>query len=113
MKDTFLCNLLLEKLQFVNNASAMAQICFVTMDMIFNRGQIIKGFSLITYEANKQDYLLHEINLNEVQIYSENCIIKKQMNCYNENCVSNKSITTNEFYDASTQFEKKINMYRM
>ena len=108
VKDTFLCNLLLEKLQFVNNASAMAQICFVTMDMIFNRGQIIKGFSLITYEANKQDYLLHEINLNEVKECSENCIIKKQMNCYNENCVSNKSITTNEFYDASTEFEKKL-----
>lgn len=58
VKDCTLCNLLLEKLQIINNNVAMANVCSVPMTYLFMRGQGIKGTSLVSRYCQEQEYVI-------------------------------------------------------
>jgi len=55
------CDLVMElfkKLEVLNNAVAMANVCWVPVEFIFTRGQGIKSESLVFYECRKEDQLI-------------------------------------------------------
>jgi len=55
------CDLVMElfqKLEVLNNAVAMANVCWVPVDFIFTRGQGIKSESLVFYECRKENQLI-------------------------------------------------------
>lgn len=58
LQDCSLCNNLIMKLEIVANNIGMSNVCLVPLSFIFMRGQGIKIFSLILYEANKSGYLI-------------------------------------------------------
>lgn len=58
IQDCALCNLLLNKLQILNNNVGMANVCSVPMSYLFLRGQGIKGTSLVAKYCRKKNYLI-------------------------------------------------------
>jgi DNA polymerase elongation subunit (family B) len=100
IKDCELVNYIMEKLDVVSNSIAMANVCMVPLSYIFTRGQGIKAFSLIKYQANINDYLFPAIYkekiTNKKRVLSEwdkqNYDIIEYTKCVNENCQSNNDI---------------------
>lgn len=66
IKDCVLVNKLMEKIDVVSNSIAMANVCKVPWNYIFLRGQGIKAFSLIKYQANTQNYLFPTITKDSI-----------------------------------------------
>lgn len=67
IQDCALCNNLMMKLEIVANNIGMSNVCLVPLSFIFMRGQGIKIFSLILYEANKSGFLIpvNKYNIND------------------------------------------------
>ena len=99
VKDCVLVNKLMEKIDVVSNSIAMANVCKVPWNYIFLRGQGIKAFSLIKYQANSQNYLFPTITKDSIINKKKNLsqtdykIINK--NCCNEACITNNNIYKN------------------
>lgn len=96
IKDCVLVNKLMEKIDVVSNSIAMANVCKVPFNYIFIRGQGIKAFSLIKYEANNKNYLFPTITKDSIvnhKIFSlpeNHSIVHKK--CCNESCITNRDI---------------------
>lgn len=65
LQDCALCNQIMIKLEIIANNIGMSNVCLVPLSYIFMRGQGIKIFSLILYEANKNGYLIPVKKYNE------------------------------------------------
>jgi DNA polymerase delta subunit 1 len=61
VQDCALCNALLDKLQVVLNAVAMASTAFVPLSYIFLRGQGVKILSLVSYYSRKRGMLIQDL----------------------------------------------------
>lgn len=103
IKDCILVNQLMEKLDVISNSIAMANVCKVPLSYIFTRGQGIKAFSLIKYQANADNYLFPTIQKEKIinrkqQLSTED--VKKYKSillpkCINEHCRTHKDIYLN------------------
>jgi len=58
IQDCDLVLTLMAKLDTLSNARGMADVCFVPLQFLFLRGQGIKIFSRVAYEASKRDQVL-------------------------------------------------------
>jgi DNA polymerase elongation subunit (family B) len=58
VQDCDLVLTLMAKLDTLTNARGMADVCFVPLQYLFLRGQGIKIFSRVTYEASKRDQII-------------------------------------------------------
>jgi hypothetical protein len=58
LQDCDLVMELMQKLEVLNNAIAMANVCWVPLEYIFSRGQGIKAESLMFYECRKEGQLI-------------------------------------------------------
>ena len=58
LQDCDLVMELLQKLEVINNATAMANVCWVPVEFIFTRGQGIKSESLVFYECRAEGQLI-------------------------------------------------------
>lgn len=58
LQDCALVFELMQKLEVLNNSTAMANVCWVPVDYIFTRGQGIKSESLVFYECRKKNKLI-------------------------------------------------------
>ena len=96
IKDCVLVNKLMEKIDVISNSIAMANVCKVPLNYIFIRGQGIKAFSLIKYQANLQNYLFPTITKDSIVNKKKNVLENKysisNKKCCNESCITNKDI---------------------
>lgn len=96
IKDCVLVNKLMEKIDVVSNSIAMANVCKVPWNYIFLRGQGIKAFSLIKYQANSENYLFPTITKDSIIYKKQNFLDQKytisNKKCCNESCITNKDI---------------------
>jgi len=69
IQDCLLCNQLIDKLNIINNCVGIANICFVPLNYIFNRGQSIRIYSLLLKECLSSNYIipLKEKKINSYQ----------------------------------------------
>lgn len=58
LKDCKLVNLLLNKLDIINNSIGMAKVCHVPLSYLFLRGQGVKIFSLVSKKCREKNYLI-------------------------------------------------------
>jgi DNA polymerase elongation subunit (family B) len=58
IQDCVLVNRLMHKLKILENNMGMANVCFVPLSYIFNRGQSIKIFSLVAYECMQKNQII-------------------------------------------------------
>lgn len=58
IQDCVLCNILMNKLQVINNNVGMANVCNVPLSFLFLRGQGIKIFSLVSKKCRESNYLI-------------------------------------------------------
>lgn len=65
IKDCELCNLLIEKLQVLNNNIGMANVCNVPLSYLFMKGQGIKLFSLVSKKCMEKNYLIPVLKYND------------------------------------------------
>lgn len=65
LQDTMLVLKLYERLQMHTTNMAMSNLTFVPYQMVISRGQQIKMFSLLHYEANKRDIVIPQIDPKE------------------------------------------------
>lgn len=75
IKDCELCNLLIIKLEIIANNVGMSNVCMVPLSYLFLRGQGIKIYSLVTYYANKKDFLIKNLNKNSADNWFEGAIV--------------------------------------
>ncbi len=86
IQDCVLLNILMSKLNVINNYIGMANVCHVPFSYIFLRGQGIKIFSLVAEQCRKRDHLIplnkktQEIVANYYDIEtSEKALITEQI----------------------------------
>lgn len=89
LKDCELCNLLISKLQVINNNVGMANVCSVPLSYLFMRGQGIKIFSLVSKKCMELNYAIPVISYKN-----------------NEN-----NDSENEGYEGATVLEPKIGIH--
>jgi DNA polymerase elongation subunit (family B) len=58
IQDCALCNILMSKLQIINNHVGMSNVCSVPLSYLFSRGQSIKVFSLVSKKCREKNHLI-------------------------------------------------------
>ena len=77
IKDCVLCLDLMKKLSIIPNNIGMANVCSVPLSYIFQRGQGIKVFSLVSKECYKLKYLIPELYNSNIEGGYEGAIVLK------------------------------------
>ena len=84
LQDTMLVLKLYEKLQIHTTNTALSNLTFVPYQMIISRGQQIKMFSLLHYEANKRDIVIPNIEPKESEQYQGATVLSPQKGLYKD-----------------------------
>ena len=77
IKDCVLCLDLMNKLSIIPNNIGMANVCSVPLSYIFQRGQGIKVFSLVSKECYKLGYVIPELYKSKAVGNYEGAIVLK------------------------------------
>ena len=90
VQDCELVNNLIDKLCVVPNNMGMANVCKVSLEAIFMRGQSIKIQSVLSYECLKQGYLImtRKVNENENTTYEGAIVLEPKIGIYTEDPIS-------------------------
>ena len=66
IKDCILVNELINKLQVITNNMGMSNVCIVPFSYLFTRGQGIKIFSLVAKFCNDENFIIKDLNMDEI-----------------------------------------------
>lgn len=64
--DCELCNQLIMKLEVITNNIGMANVCIVPLSYLFLRGQGIKIYSLVSKQCRKENFLIKNLNIEDI-----------------------------------------------
>ncbi len=97
VQDCNLCNKIIAKLNILVNNIGMAKVCYVPLNWIFNRGQSVKVYSLVSKHCKEQGYKIETYNKYDM---SKEVILNKK----EEEAEKNK-------YEGAIVFEPKPDIY--
>lgn len=109
VKDCSLCNVLLHRLQVINNNVGMGNVCHVPLSYLFMRGQGVKIFSLVAKKCREKQHLIpvlkKKVNPKEkiISINFNNELI----------CEKNNGIKENDLIEIAGYDSKKIEQFKV
>ena len=74
IQDCNLCNKLVNKLCVIINNMGMANVCYIPLNWIFNRGQSPKVYSIVSKKCKEDGYLIPSLKKKETDIEITNKI---------------------------------------
>lgn len=66
IKDCFLVNDLINKLNIITNNVGMGNVCIVPLSFLFTRGQGIKIFSLVAKQCREDNFIIKKLNKEDI-----------------------------------------------